>query len=114
MGYNCTLDGSTQAILSNITSFQQGLLANSLQETYVYLHSLMVSDYASAFVTRCNMLNNGTLSPLTGSGSETAADQSYLSTVQQWFQGLGVVLQLNYATSSDPVASLIWQLWTSA
>eukprot|EP00042_Codosiga_hollandica_P038236 m.309148 g.309148 ORF g.309148 m.309148 type:complete len:926 (+) comp55339_c0_seq1:5-2782(+) len=112
--YNCSIPPSIAPQLEQADNFLQLLAGNeTTQETYVQAHASLFVANMAAYVTRCEMLTNGTLSPLPSPTSDAAALQSYLTTAQQLWQGLVSVLG-NYQTSADPLAQLLSQLWAEA
>jgi hypothetical protein len=109
--YNCSLMSPYSDQLANLTHFVQVAGANeSTSQTYVVAHAGVFIGTLDAYVSRCNMLVNGTLPPLPTPASDEAALASYLSSAQQLWIGFAFVMS-QYEASSDPLEQALFQLW---
>jgi len=82
-----------------------GQFADSL---YELAHALLSLESIKAWESRCNGLNNGTITPLSSTASEKAADASYMTTALNLCQGLSTVLN-SYQDSMDDTKK--WTIW---
>lgn len=109
--YNCSLPSPFVEQLANLTSYIENLSLNqTTEQTYIFSHASIYIANLNAYSTRCNMIMNGTLAPLPNLGSDLAALESYLSSASELWNGMLFVLS-QYQVSSDPLESLLYQLW---
>ncbi len=106
--YACNVSEPYVSQLDNVTAFITALSQadNSviLTNTYAYVHAQLYPRYVEAFETRCNMINNGTLTPLPTQTSNQVSlfdvyhqmrtpRQHWTRTSQRWIVcGLGLLL----------------------
>ena len=101
---NCTLP-TDLSLLSDMRSI--GQFADSL---YELAHALLSLESIKAWESRCNGLNNGTITPLSSTASEKAADASYITTALNLCQGLSTVLN-SYQDSMYDTKKVKWSIW---
>jgi len=107
---NCSLSPGIINRVSNWTIFIERMTMKGFAYRYETTHANLFLQSVDTMVTRCNMLNNGTITPLPSPQSQQAADQSYASTVNNLDTGLINVL-MSYAESSDATKKFIYSLW---
>ena len=100
------------AQLERISKLCDALQAAGLADSYEGRHAQLVVDYAATVVQRRQMFKEGKLKPLSEAASQTAADRSYVDTVDKLAQGLQAVLA-SYAKSQDPHKRRVLEIWKS-
>ena len=88
------------ARIATIREFHKKMIAAGLDKSYEAAHAQLALAYFETTATRQKMVAAGKLPPLP-TLSQTAADQSYVTTLQRLCDGLENVLR-SYAASPDP------------
>jgi hypothetical protein len=108
---NCTTSQSTQVLLNNFTAFVAAMTAAGYPTArYESAHALLFARTVQSWTDRCNMINNGTITPLPTLASEQAANALYTSNSANLGNGLLSVLA-GYASSSDPDQQKIFAIY---
>ena len=100
------------AKIARIRKFHQGLVSAGLSESYEAAHARLAVEYLVATCQRLKMLSAGKLKRLSDK-SQSAADNSYLSTTSKLIKGLEQTLD-SYKDCEEAHRKQVYEVWKAA